>query len=243
MIGFEQRGCGRSTPHASDPSTDLSVNTTAHLVADIERLREHLGVDAWIVNGVSWGSTLALAYTQAHPDRVTGVVVYAVTAGSRRETDWITEGIGAIFPEAWDRFAWYAERCDPGFRRGEDSLVAAYARMMASPDPGVRDRATWEWARWEDTHVSIATGGVHRDPRWDDPAFRHAFVRLATHYWSNDCFCDPPLLEGMATLADIPAVLVHGRRDVSSPVVTAWELQRRWPGARLVVVEGTGTAA
>ena len=121
LVGFEQRGCGRSTPHASDPRVSLAGNTTAALVGDIERLRTHLGIEAWIVNGVSWGSTLALAYAQAHPERVLGVVLFAVTTTSRREVNWITEGVGAIFPEAWDRFARHAERAgiptDPGARR------------------------------------------------------------------------------------------------------------------------------
>ncbi|MFT4218190.1 MAG: alpha/beta fold hydrolase [Micropruina sp.] len=110
VIGFDQRGCGRSRPHASDPATSLDGNTTPHLIADIEALRTARGVDRWIVNGASWGSTLALAYAQAHPERVIGIVLFAVTTTSREEVDWITEGVGAIFPEAWDRFAGYAER-------------------------------------------------------------------------------------------------------------------------------------
>lgn len=153
VVGFEQRGCGRSTPHASDPSGALLDNTTAHLVQDIERLREHLGVDAWIVNGASWGSTLALAYAQAHSDRVLGVVLCAVTTTSRREVDWITEGIGMVFPEAWDRLASHAE--DAGvYRRGAGRLVAAYAHLVEAADPAVRDAASREWALWEDTPTS-----------------------------------------------------------------------------------------
>ncbi|MCG7320990.1 alpha/beta fold hydrolase [Arsenicicoccus bolidensis] len=240
VVGLDQRGCGRSTPHAADPSYDLSVNTTAHLIADVERLREHLGIDAWIVNGASWGSTLAFAYAQAHPDRVLGVVILAVTAGSRREIDWITEGVGAIYPEAWDRFAAHAESAGIGYVRGEGRLIDAYGRLMGSPDTEVREAATQEWALWEDTHVSIGAGGLARNPRWEDERFRHAFLRLTAHYWSHDCFCDPPILDRMDRLAGIPGVLLHGRRDVSSPAVTAWELWRRWPGCELVVDEGDG---
>ncbi|KRE61710.1 alpha/beta fold hydrolase [Nostocoides sp. Soil756] len=240
VVGFEQRGCGRSTPHAADPGTSLAANTTAHLVADMERLREHLGIRRWIVNGVSWGSTLAVAYAQAHPERVAGVVLFAVTTTSRAEVDWITEGVGTVFPEAWDRLATYAEEAGVGYRRGNSRVVEAYRRLMESPDPGVRERASWEWARWEDTHVAIGAGRMVRDPRWEDERFRLAFVRLCTHYWAHDGFCDPPLLEGMDRLAGIPATLIHGRRDISSPAVTAWMLHRRWSSSTLVVDEGDG---
>lgn len=240
LIGFEQRGCGRSTPHVSDPSVSLDGQTTAQLVEDIERVRTHLGVTAWLVNGVSWGSTLALAYAQAHPDRVVGLVLYAVTTTSRREVEWITEGVGMIFPEAWDRFAGHAERAGVGYRRGEGRLVDAYAQLMASSEESVREAATQEWALWEDTHVSIGAGGLRRDPRWADHRFRHAFVRLTAHYWSNDGFCQPPILDRADRLHGIPGVLIHGRRDVSSPVRTAWELHRRWPGSTLLIDEGDG---
>lgn len=246
VIGFEQRGCGRSLPHASDPATGLASNTTAHLIADIERLREHLGVQAWILNGVSWGSTLALAYAQAHPERVLGVVLFAVTTTSRWEVDWITETVGAVFPEAWDRFASFAESAGVGYRRGRDRLVRAYADMLDSPDPDLRDAASREWALWEDTHVSIGVPGgigregIRRDPRWEDDAHRLAFARLTTHYWSHDGFCEPPLLERMDRVAGIPAFLIHGRRDVSGPARTAWEVHRRWPGSTLFIDEGDG---
>lgn len=240
VIGFEQRGCGRSTPHASDPAVPPADNDTAHLVADMERLREHLGVEAWILNGVSWGSTLALSYALAHPGRVLGIVLFAVTTTSRAEVDWITEGVGAIYPEAWDRFASHAEQAGIGYRRGEGRLVEAYRQLMESPDPAVRDAASREWALWEDTHVSIGAGGFSRDPRWQDAAFRHAFLRLTAHYWAHDGFNEPPILDRVGELAGIPGVLIHGRRDVSSPAITPWRLHAGWPGSRLVVDEGDG---
>jgi proline iminopeptidase len=240
VVGFEQRGCGRSTPHASDASTSLSANTTAQLIQDIEQLREHLGIGAWIVNGISWGSTLALAYAQAHPEHVLGIVLYAVTTTSRREVDWITEGVGAVFPEAWDRLAGHAERSGVGYQRGTGRLVEAYARLMESPDSTARDAASREWALWEDTHVSIGAGGFKRDPRWADDRFRLAFVRLTTHYWSHDGFCESPILENMDRLHGIPGFLIHGRRDISSPTVVAWQLHRSWPGSNLIIDEGHG---
>ena len=240
VVGFEQRGCGRSTPHVSDPSVALTKQTTAHLIRDVERLRDHLGIEAWIVNGVSWGSTLALAYAQAHPDRVLGVVLFAVTTTSRREVDWITEGVGMVFPEAWDRFAGHAEKAGIGYRRDRGRLVDAYARLMEAPDPAVREAASQEWALWEDTHVSLGAGGFQRDPRWQDVRFRQAFVRLTAHYWSHDGFCDPPILDQVGRLKDVPGVLIHGRKDISSPVRTAWELHRRWPGSSLMIDEGDG---
>ncbi len=243
LVALEQRGCGRSTPHASEMSTSLQHNDTPHLIADIEALRRHLGISAWLVTGASWGCTLALAYAQEHPDRVLGLVGYAVTTTSRREVDWVTEGVGAIFPEAWHRFAGHAEAAGVGYRRGRGRLVAAYAGLLESADPAVRDGASREWALWEDTHVSIATGGVVRDPRWDSDRFRWAFARLTAHYWSHDGFADPPLLDRADRLRGIRGTLVHGRRDVSSPLVTAWRLHRAWPGSRLVVDEGAGHGA
>lgn len=240
VIGFDQRGCGSSLPHASDPEVSLESNTTPALVADMERLREHLGIRAWILNGVSWGSTLALAYAQTHPERVLGVVLFAVTTTSRWEVDWITETVGALYPKAWDRFASFAEDAGVGFRRGRDRLVCAYAELLNSSDADLRDAASREWALWEDTHISIGIGGFHRSPRWDDDAYRIAFARLTTHYWCHDGFCDPPLLDRMDRVRGIPAVLIHGRLDVSGPARTAWEIHRRWPDSTLVIDEGDG---
>jgi proline iminopeptidase len=240
IIGFEQRGCGRSTPLANDPRHDLDGNTTPRLIADIEALRMHLEVDAWVLNGVSWGSTLGLAYAQARPDRVLGIVLMAVTTTSRAEVDWITEGVGAIYPEAWDRLADHAERAGIGFRRYDDRLVAAYARLVRHPDATVRAEAASAWGEWEDTHVAIGAGGFRRDPRWDDPVFTEVFTTLVTHYWSHDGFLDPPILDRMDEIAHLPATLIHGRLDVSGPVVTPWRLSKAWPGSQLVIDEGEG---
>lgn len=244
IVGIEQRGCGRSTPHASSPGYDLSSNTTQHLIADIEAVREHLGIDRWVVNGVSWGSTLALAYAQRHPDRVLGVVLMAVTTSRRWEIDWITEDVGAIFPEAWHAFASHALPKLPLDQLLDRSLrpriVQAYADLMAHADRQVREAASWAWAHWEDVHISIGVGGVHPDPRWQDDQFRHDFCTLTSHYWAHDGFCEPPILDQMHRLGGIPGFLIHGRRDVSGPVRTAWLLHRAWPGSELTIDEGDG---
>ncbi|WP_432488746.1 prolyl aminopeptidase [Kineococcus sp. SYSU DK018] len=239
VVQFDQRGCGLSTPSASEDVVDLSANTTAHLVADVEQLREHLGVQRWMVLGASWGSTLGLAYAQVHPQRVSEVVLFAVATTTRREIEWITRDMGRVFPREWEAF----RDAVPAAER-EGNLPAAYSRLLRSPDPEVRQRAAAAWCAWEDVHVSLAPG--HRpDPRYADPAFRLAFARLVTHYWAHDGFLadllpDGSLLAGAHRLAGVPAVLVHGRLDVSSPLDTAWQLHRAWPGSRLVVLEGDG---
>jgi proline iminopeptidase len=232
---FDQRGCGRSRPLASDPDPDLTRNTTGHLVADLERLREHLEIERWVVVGSSWGVTLALVYAERHPERVLALALGAVTTGSRRETEWLTRDMGRIFPREWERFA----AAVPEAERGGD-LSAAYARLLADPDPQVCASAALEWCRWEDVHVSL-TPGWKPDPRYDDPTFRLVFARLVTHYWSHGCFlADGEVLARAHRLATIPAVLIHGRWDVSSPLDTAWTLHRAWPGSRLVVLDDAG---
>jgi proline iminopeptidase len=235
VVQFDQRNCGRSTPSASDPVVDLSTNTTAHLVADCERVREHLGIDRWLVWGASWGTSLALAYAEAHPERVTEMILVAVTNGSREEVDWITRSIGRIFPAEWARFRDAVPEAD---RDGD--LAAAYSRLLHDPDPDVRERAARAWCEWEDTHVATFPGHEH-DPRYDDPSFRLCFARLVTHYWSNNCFLDDGvLLREAHRLAGIPGVLIHGRLDISSPPDTAWELARAWPDADLVLIGDAG---
>lgn len=241
IIGLDQRGCGRSTPRVTAPGYDLGQNTTAHLIDDLERLRVDRGVERWLLNGVSCGSTLALAYAQRHPDRVLGIVLFAVRTDSRFEVDWVTETVGAIYPEAWDRLAAHAELAGIGYHRREARLIQAYAQLMSDPDPAVRDAASLAWVEWEDHHISIGTGGqVQRDPRWDDEEYRQVFATLVTHYWTHDSFLAPPILDGMDVLAGIPATLIHGRRDVSSPAVVAWRLHRSWPGSELLILEDDG---
>lgn len=232
---FDQRGCGRSLPLADHGGVDLTTNTTAHLVRDIERLRTHLGIDRWVVTGGSWGVTLALAYAQAHPGRVIAMALAAVTSGTRRETDWITRDMRRVFPREWDTFAAGVPEAE---RDGD--LCAAYARLLADPDPEVTDRAAAAWCAWEDTHISLMPGWEpHLSVR--DRQFQQVFARLVTHYWGNGCFLtDGQLAQNLHRIADIPAVLIHGRYDVSGPLDTAWDLHRAWPASRLVVLDDTG---
>jgi proline iminopeptidase len=240
IIGLDQRGCGRSKPHATAPGYELGLNTTAQLMDDLERLREHLDIERWLLNGVSCGSTLAFAYAQRYPQRVLGVVVFAVRTDSRFEVDWITETVSAIYPEAWDRLATHAERAAVGYRRGDGRLIEAYARLMTDADPAVRNAAAAAWVEWEDHHISIGTGTTHRSAQWDDVEYRNVFATLVTHYWAHDFFLDPPILDCMDQLACVPATLIHGRRDVSGPAVIAWRLHRLWPGSELIVCEADG---
>src|SRR3954447_20749691 len=168
---MDQRGCGRSRPLADSADADLSANTTDHLIRDVEALREHLGIDRWVVAGASWGVTLALTYAQRHPERVRAMVLAAVTAGRRLETDWITRDMRRVFPREWDAFAAGV----PESERDGD-LSAAYARLLASPDPAVTERAAEQWCSWEDTHVSLAPGSMPA-LRYRDPGFRQVFAR------------------------------------------------------------------
>jgi proline iminopeptidase len=232
---FDQRGCGRSRPLASDLDADLSANTTDHLVADIERLRLHLGIDRWVVVGGSWGVTLALVYAERHPDEVLGMVLVAVTSGRWKETQWITRDMGRVFPRQWDRFV----ELLPETERDGD-LAAAYAHLLASPDQAVRDEAARRWCEWEDTHMSL-TPGYKPSLGVAERSWQVVFARLVTHYWGHGCFlADNEVLANIAKIAHIPATLIHGIYDVSGPLDTPWELHKAWPASRLVVVEDAG---
>lgn len=236
IVSFEQRGCGRSRPRASDPAANLQTNTTQHLIADIELLRQHLGVDRWLIYGASWGVTLALAYAQAHADRVAGLVLAAVTTTTAAEVKWLTQSMAAIFPREWERFA-EAARAEPG-----ESIIDAYQRQISSADPAVRAAAAQAWCDWEDTHVSLAPNSTP-SPRYQDPDFRLLFATLVIHYWKHAAFLqDADIRSNMHKIAHLPGVLIHGRFDISSPLDTAWQLHKLWPGSEFVLVgeEGHG---
>jgi proline iminopeptidase len=248
LVLFDQRGCGGSLPSAAYPATDLRHNTTAQLVADMERLRVHLGIDRWLLHGVSWGSTLLLAYAERHPERVSEIVVSAVTTTRRSEIDWLYRGAGRFFPEAWQRFAAGAGLPGPPPDRETAvtaALLAGYARLTAHPDPATRERATAAWCAWEDTVLSAEVPDGAPAPYAGRPGpARLALVRLCAHYFSHGAWLDEgALIRDAARLAGIPGVIVQGRLDLGGPPDTAWRLARAWPGAELVMVEGGGHLA
>src|SRR5580704_12054868 len=224
VVLFDQRGAGRSTPHASEPRVNLSTNTTTHLIADIERLQQHLGINRWLVFGGSWGSTLALAYAERNPDRVSEMVLASVATTTAREIDWITRGVGVFFPEPWARFRDGVPEAD---RAG--SLVDAYHRLLMNPDPAVHEKAAREWCEWEMALVAVRSDHEPH-PRYEQSAFRLGFARLVTHYWLHNAWLEEDvLLRDVNRLSGIPGVLIHGRLDLGSPVVTPWRLTQHWP--------------
>jgi proline iminopeptidase len=235
IVQFDQRQCGQSTPSAADPVVDLSTNTTQHLIGDMERLRSHLGIERWLVWGGSWGTSLALAYAESHPERASELVLASVVGTSHAEVAWVTRAMGRVFPERWERFR---DHVPEGDRDG--NLAAAYAGLLQDPDPSVHEPAAAAWCEWEDTHVATVPG-YEPDPRYDDPRFRLCFARLVTHYWSNAAFLpEGALLDGAGRLAGIPGVMVHGRLDISGPLDVPWQLSKAWPDAELVVIGAEG---
>lgn len=234
-IIFDQRGSGRSRPLADDPDADLSTNATHHLIADIEALRTLHGIDRWTVFGLSWGTTLGLAYAQRYPERVSGLVLGLVTSTTRREVEWVTQDMGRVFPEQWARFRTVVPSELQHLR-----LVDAYAELLFHPDPDVQQRAARAWCDWEDTHISLMPG-FKPNPRYDDPAFRLRFARLVTHYWRNAAFLeDDELPQNVDRLSGIPGVMIHGRYDISGPLDIAWNLHQNWPDSELLVIDDAG---
>jgi proline iminopeptidase len=246
IILFDQRNCGRSLPHASDPSADMSLNTTEHLLRDMEQLREQLGVAKWLLRGVSWGVTLSLAYAERYPEQVSGMLMVSVTSTRRLEIDWLYRGVGRFFPEAWAQFVGFAGLAD-SYRLPTDTqppiqaLLEAYSQLMEDPNVDVRARAAAEWVAWEDAVISQETNGSPGaySSRVDDA--RLAFVRICSHYFARDAFLeDGVLIRQAGQLAGIPGVLIHGRNDLGGGACTPWELARAWPGAELIIVGDSG---
>ena len=241
IVLFDQRGCGRSTPHASDPAADLSANTTWHLVADIERLREFLGIDRWQVFGGSWGSTLALAYAQTHPARVTELVLRGIFTLRRSELEWFyQEGASHLFPDAWEE---YLAQIPAGAER--EDLIAAYNRRLFDPDPAVHTPAGVAWTVWENSTIRLIPDAGQIAAARADEAAAVAFARIENHFFTHGgWFEDGQLIRDAAErLAGIPGVIVQGRYDVCTPARTAWDLHRAWPQAELLMVPDAGHAA
>lgn len=234
IVLFDQRGCGRSTPHVSDPAADLSTNTTWHLVADMERLREFLGIDRWLVLGGSWGATLAMAYAQRHPERVTEIVLRGVFLLRQVELDWIYGGgAGMLFPEAWADFV---SVVPPDERH---DLLNAYRRLVEGPS---RERAAAAWSNWEGAAVSL-TPNPGLVASYASPQFAQPFARIALHYFCNGGWLEEDqLLRDAGKLAGIPGRIVQGRYDAVCPPATAWELHQAWPGSELTIAPRAGHA-
>ena len=233
IIQFDQRGCGRSTPHASELSTDLATNTTHHLIADMERLREHLNVERWQIWAGSWGVTLGVAYAERFPHRVFEMILVSITLTRRADMRWFAHETGRFFPQEWERLrtaVHEAERHD---------LLAAYDRLLNhQPDPAVREKAAADWTAWEDAILSLEEGYVVPHPQWEDRRYRMAFARLVTHYFHHAAWlAEDELLGNAHKLTGIPAVLVHGRLDLAGPADVAWQLAKAWPGADLHFVK------
>jgi proline iminopeptidase len=239
LIRLDQRGCGRSTPHAADPAVDMSVNTTWHLIADIEILREYLGIESWLLYGGSWGATLALAYAQAHPQRVSEIVLVSVTTTRRSEIDWLYRGVGRFFPREWERFT--AGVPEVAVNGDITPVLTAYCARMADSDPAIRDAAAEAWVSWEDAVISAESNGTPGAYSARKGAARNAFVRICAHYFSNGAWLEEgQLIRDAERLAGIPGALIHGRLDLGGPLVTPWELAKAWPDATLTIVENSG---
>jgi len=239
VVLFDQRGCGRSTPHASEPDIDLASNTTSHLIADIELLRQRLDIERWLVLGGSWGSTLALAYAERYPDRVTEMILFGVTTGRRAEFDRLFRGgVGRFFPEQWERL-----RAALPVAEADSDIIDAYSRLLHDPEPAVRERAAFEWCLWESATL-MWPPATRLARRFTDPKFALAFARIVTHYVRHDAWIDDgSLLRDAGRLAGISGIMVNGRFDFQAPIGNAWELKRAWPRADLVIVDDAGHAA
>ena len=232
VLLFDQRGCGKSTPFAR-----LEHNTTWDLVADIERLRDMVGVEQWLVFGGSWGSSLALAYAETHPERVTELVLRGIFTLRRWELQWYYQhGASLLFPDKWERFV-------APIPEGErHDLMTAYRRRLISDDRATRVEAAREWARWEGETLTILPDPSVSESFYNDD-YALAFARIENHFFVHEGWLDEgQLIRDAGRLRDIPGVIVQGRYDIACPPRTAWDLHRAWPEAEFIMVEGQGHA-
>ena len=234
IILIDQRGCGRSTPHA-----ELRHNTTWDLVEDMERVRTHLGIDHWVVFGGSWGSTLSLSYAQTHPERVKALVLRGIFLLRPEEIRWFyQEGANWIYPDAWEHYL----APIPESERGD--LLSAYYRRLTSDDAATRRQAAQAWSVWEGSTSKLQASN-DLVQHFGDPHFAEAFARIECHYFSNGGFFESgsQLLDRIDRIRHIPAVIVQGRYDVVCPMKSAWDLHRSWPEAEFHIVGDAGHAA
>ena len=233
IILFDQRGCGKSTPHAS-----LEDNTTWHLVADMGAIRQHLGIERWQVFGGSWGSTLALAYAEEHPERVTELVLRGIFLMRRKEVLWYyQDGANWLFPDEWETF----QAPIPAAERGD--MVGAYYKRLTGKDEAERLRCAKTWSVWEGSTISLMPN-PERVARFAGDQFALAFARIECHYFINGAFLreDDQLLKNVGRIRKIPGVMVQGRYDMATPPLSAWDLKRAWPEADLKLIPDAGHA-
>ncbi len=232
VILFDQRGCGKSTPHAS-----IEANTTWHLVADIERLRELMGVETWLVFGGSWGSTLALAYAETHPERVSELVLRGIYTLTKAELDWYYQfGVSEMFPDKWERF------CAPIPENERHEMMAAYRRRLTGTDREEQLRCAVAWSSWEGETITLLPNPDYSD-HFYDPEFALAFARIENHFFVHAGWLEEgQLLRDAYKLKDIPGVIIHGRYDMPCPAKYAWALHKAWPKADFHLIEGAGHA-
>ncbi len=232
VILFDQRGCGRSTPHA-----ELEANTTWHLVADIERLRVMIGAEQWLVFGGSWGSTLALAYAQTHRDRVSELVVRGIYTLTKAELDWYYQfGVSQMFPDKWERF----QAPIPPAERGD--MMAAYRKRLTGDDKAAQIEAAVAWSTWEGQTITLMPEPDTSD-KFGEDHFALAFARIENHYFVHGGWLEEgQLLRDAHTLQGIPGLIVHGRYDMPCPATYAWQLSKAWPDAEFFLIEGAGHA-
>jgi proline iminopeptidase len=233
IVTFDQRGCGRSTPHAS-----LDRNTTWDLVADMERIREHLGIDKWVLFGGSWGSTLSLAYAQTHPERVQALILRGIFLCRPQEIRWFyQEGASRLFPDYWEDYL------APIPVEERHDLVDAFYRRLAGPDQIAQMHAAKAWSIWEGRTATLRPNG-HVVERFSEPQRALSIARIECHYFINNAFLEEDqLLRDMHKIAHIPGVIVHGRYDVVCPLDNAWALHQAWPNCELSIIRDAGHAA
>ncbi|MBA4797295.1 MAG: prolyl aminopeptidase [Rhizobiales bacterium] len=232
VILFDQRGCGKSTPHAS-----IEANTTWHLVADIERLRQMIGAEKWLVFGGSWGSTLALAYAETHPERVSELVLRGIYTLTKAELDWYYQfGVSEMFPDKWERF------CAPIPENERHEMMAAYRRRLTGTDREEQLRCAVAWSSWEGETITLLPNPDYSD-HFYDPEFALAFARIENHFFVHAGWLEEgQLLRDAYKLKDIPGVIIHGRYDMPCPAKYAWALHKAWPKADFHLIEGAGHA-
>lgn len=233
IILFDQRGCGRSHPHAS-----LKNNTTQDLISDMEKIREELHINKWVVAGGSWGSTLALLYAQSHPQRVSGLIVRGIFLATKAELKWFyQEGANNIFPDYWEEFI------EPVAKEDRHDLLHAYHKILMNNNEIARMRAAKAWAIWEARTASLQPNSSILE-HFNDPRNAHSIACIETHFFVNNCFIEEnQILDNMDKIKDIPGYIIHGRYDMICPIKQAFDLHKRWPSSEFYVVNGAGHSA